>query len=80
MKMENNSLISKLFRFILKVVSPLLAFALIFNFIVLIGALFFWRLPNGLYIPFTGGFIQMYFDRFLLIVGLVAALFSSDED
>jgi hypothetical protein len=64
----------------MKVISPLLAFALIFNFIILIGAIFFWRMPSNIYIPFMGGFIQMYFDRFLLIVGLMLALFSSDED
>jgi hypothetical protein len=75
-----NSLTSKLLYFALKAITPLLALTIAFNFIILIGAIFFWRMPSNIYIPFMGGFIQMYFDRFLLIVGIMLALFSSDED
>lgn len=59
-----------------QVAYPLLTVAIIFNLIIIVGAFFFWKLPNSFYIPFvTGGEMQAFFDRSLVIIGVSLKIF-----
>lgn len=59
-----------------QVTYPLLAVAIIFNLIILVGAFFLWEFPKSFYIPFvTGGEVQAFFDRSLILIGVSLKFF-----
>jgi hypothetical protein len=48
------------------------------NTLLLIGTFVIWRWPDHFYLPFYGGKIQSTFDRLMLLVGVVIAVFKKD--
>lgn len=79
--MENKLLNSKLAQFVINMFIPVISFAVIVNIVIIVASIFFWTLPHSFYIPFvTNAPLQPYVDRFFLIIGIFAALFSKYED
>ena len=63
---------------ILSIIAPLLIIFLMINTLLLIGTFVIWRWPDHFYLPFYGGKIQSTFDRLMLLVGVVIAVFKKD--
>lgn len=70
----------KLWDKLLIIFYPLISITIIFNVILLIATVAYFQLPNRWYIPFMGGYIQTMFDRFMIVVGIVAMFLDKDDN
>ena len=65
-------------KIILIVIAPLLIIFSMFNLILLVGSFIMWQWPDHFYLPFYGGNMQLAFDRLLLLIGILIAVFKKD--
>jgi len=63
---------------ILIVIAPLLIVFSIFNLILLVGSFIMWQWSDHFYLPFYGSNMQLAFDRLLLLIGILIAVFKKD--
>lgn len=79
MKMNHN-LIKKILRRLGIALSPLIIATTLITILTIIGSIFLAKLPMRYYFPFiTGGELQGFFDRGLLIIGIIIALFQNED-
>lgn len=62
----------------LTVIAPLLIVFSMFNLILLVGSFIMWQWPDHFYLPFYGSNMQLAFDRLLLLIGILIAVFRKD--
>lgn len=60
------------------IIAPLLIIFSMFNLILLVGSFVMWHWPDHFYLPFYGGNMQSAFDRLLLLIGILIAVFRKD--
>jgi hypothetical protein len=61
-------------------VSPLIVATIIIAILTIFGSFILWKLPTSYYFPFiTGGEVQGYIDRGLLIIGIIILTFNYED-